>query len=130
MNEAILKGTLVDILRANLQGFVVIRHEDRFTHGIPDISVTGNKITTWWEVKYANPDFKSKGIQDLTLLRLHLAGYANFIIYKDKKVKRVYIVPPNLITFSTADWPNYAEGFNHLWVVEEVRKLHYDNHRP
>ena len=80
MNEASLKQALVALMRAELAPFVIFRHEDRITSGIPDISVTGNRHTSWWEVKFANPDFKCPGIQELTALRLAAAGHACFFV--------------------------------------------------
>src|SRR6266702_4491645 len=131
MNEAALKAELTKTARELLQGFVVLRHEDKSTYGIPDLSITGCWKTSWLEVKFANPDFNSKGIQDLTLRRLSHVGLAYYVVYQiDKdKDKFVHIVHPR----DLVDWVAKGEmriGFDHLWVIEKIRESHRDNVRP
>jgi hypothetical protein len=108
-----------------LAGFIVLRHEDKSTYGVPDMSVTGCGKTSWWEIKFANPDFNSRGIQDLTLRRLGNVGLARYIVYEVTKEKErfVHIVYPR----DLADWRisgEMFEGFDHLWVIEKIRELH------
>lgn len=125
MTEASLKSDLMALLRAELPGFVVFRIEDKITGGIPDVVVTGNKSTTWWEVKFANPDFKCPGIQELTALRLAAAGKACFfIVYALRRKERsVHIVhPKNLNEWMRAEVT--ANGFNHRFVMEFIRGVH------
>lgn len=123
--ERNINGVLVKILRNNLSGFVMERFEDKVTSGIPDMAVTGNKITSRWEVKLATPKFKTKGIQELTMLRLAKAGYAWYIIYYEwQGVKRTYIVSPKDIGNDIQTWTDFAEGFNHEWVLERVKQVH------
>lgn len=130
MDESKLKGALCDVARQTLKSFVIIRHEDRFTHGIPDISIDGNKTCTWLEVKYANPGFKTKGIQELTMLRLALASHAYFVVYWERnKEKRTYIVDPCDIGKDMNSWERFRDGFNHQWVVEFIKGVHNDNNR-
>jgi hypothetical protein len=132
MNEATLKAELVKIARAAMNGYVIIRHEDRGTYGIPDISATGNGKTSWWEAKFANPDFNSKGIQDLTMLRLANVGLARYIIYEitKEKDKFVHIVHPR----DLAKWRESGEmsvGFDHLWVISKIKEVNSNDYvRP
>jgi hypothetical protein len=72
MDESYLKSAVCKKLKATLPGAVVFRHEDKFTGGIPDISVTWNDHTCWVEVKYDRPKSRAKvtGQQKLTLGRL------------------------------------------------------------
>lgn len=131
MTEANLKTILVQLARAQMKSFVVIRHEDRFTHGIPDITFTGMKLTTWIEVKHATPGFQSKGIQELTMLRLGVASSAYYVVYWEKKlVRRTYIVEPSEIGKSWEEWTRYTDGFNHQWVLDFIKGVHHDNIRP
>jgi hypothetical protein len=124
MNESALKSTLVKLLRTELRTAVVLRIEDRFTSGIPDIVVVGNGVTSFWEVKYAHPNFASRGVQELTLLRLARAGIARYLVYSEiKGVKNTHILNPSDIT----NWqqvPTSAPGFNHQFVLHAVRELH------
>lgn len=127
MNERILKAALMKELRSSLPHFVAIRHEDKLTSGIPDISVSGNKKTTWIEVKYGDPSFASKGIQELTLSRLsraaHDAFYVVFILDKLKD-KWTYIVAPQDIGKKPSDWPLFSRGFDHAFIIEYIKEKH------
>lgn len=128
MTEATLKGALVQKAKETLPGWVIIRHEDQFRAGVPDISATGNGKTSWWEVKFANPGFSSKGIQDLTLQRLDRAGMARYIIYEKSSLgNTVRIVLPR----DLENWRNIIisrPGFDHNWVVQKMRELHGTDH--
>jgi len=57
VNEATLKGALCRKLRADpdLAGCEVIRHEEQYASGVPDISVTHQRRTVWAEVKLNRP---------------------------------------------------------------------------
>lgn len=121
--EANLKQSLVEALRQHLRGAVVIRHEDRFTSGIPDVSVTLLGLTSWWECKHACPSIDSRGIQELTALRLAVAGYCRYLVWEEKKdVKRTMILHPNQLAGMVPE--AFCAGFDHRWVVEYVRRVH------
>jgi len=125
MKESVLKANLVKTLRESLRTFVIMRLEDRISSGYPDIVISGNKITSWIEVKYGNPNFASKGIQELTMLRLASAGFASYIVYWEKLAqKRTYIVEPKDIGKPIIEWMNYVEGFDHSFVLGKVRLIH------
>ena len=125
MNESTIKSALVKTLRLALPGFVVIRHEDRFTAGVPDISVTGHGLTSWWEVKFANPRLHSRDVQRLTALRLASAGVCFYVVYQlEDDMRRVAVVHPHWIE----DWESHvawgATIFAHQHVATFVRQTH------
>lgn len=122
MNEASCKGIFVKKLKA--EGLVVFRHEDHFTSGHPDLSVTGSQRTIWIEVKFGD-DFKTRGIQKLTMQRLETAGIAFYLVfwYNVKLGKRTYIVRPSEIDSPVETWEEFQEGFAYDWVVERVKKV-------
>jgi len=125
MNEAFVKANLTTYLRANLLRAVILRHEDRSTYGIPDLSVTMCGSTSWWEVKFANPDCRSRGAQDLTMRRLGNVGKAYYLIFEiDKtKEKRMHIVTPN----DYVKWEQSGDmmiGFDHAWVTDFIKAVH------
>ena len=62
MNEATCKAALCKVLRAKLPPAEsrVYRHEDAWTGGIPDISITANGHTLWVEVKLDRPGRRGK----------------------------------------------------------------------
>lgn len=122
MTEAELKAKLVLKLRTQHKNYVVLRHEDRFRVGIPDMSVTGNKITSWWEAKYANPHVRSRGAQELAMLRLGRAGIAYYIIYHEEGgIRRTGIVHPGEIKTLAGAW---VEGFDHQFVIDFIMRIH------
>ena len=76
MNEAYLKKRLREALAEVMPDCVVIRHEDKFSAGVPDLSVTWAGRTAWVEVKYARTGrpARTTALQDLMLKRLASAG--------------------------------------------------------
>jgi len=125
MNESILKSQLVKLARDTMPGFVIIRHEDRITSGIPDISISGNKKTTWLEVKYGTPKFASKGIQELMCNRLAIAAFAcYYVIYLERSGEKwTHIVHPRDVG-NEEHWLHFTSGFNHQFVIDSIKKEH------
>jgi hypothetical protein len=127
--ETPLKRDLTKTLRTALIGYLVLRIENNASNGISDIIVVGNKITSFIEVKYADPDFKSKGDQELMMNRLARQGYAFYVIYEEKERKqRTYIVQPKDINVPLDQCTTWMEGFNHLWIAHYVYGIHNGNH--
>ncbi|MEN6605875.1 MAG: hypothetical protein ABFD60_01430 [Bryobacteraceae bacterium] len=127
MNEADIKGALMKRIREEFPGFVAMRHEDRLTAGVPDISLTGHRRTSWWEVKVERPDrpFESSAVQQRTMVRLARAGHACYIVYEFRAdgTRCTHTVLPDDI----GDWRNHSvhiEGFNHNIVLEAIRVIH------
>ena len=94
MNEATLKRALVKAIKTTMPGAVVFPHQDRFTAGIPDISVTWAGVTTWWEVKYSPIGRNSTvtKLQGYTLEQLARQSTAGLITYAETKRAGRYIV--------------------------------------
>lgn len=128
MTEAALKGQLVGALRLHLRGAVVLRHEDKNTAGIPDISVTYRGRTVWLEVKYANPRVSGRGLQKVTCLRLAEQGVCWFLVYEERKgYRRTYFATPKeIVKFEEViEIPDErtAPGFDHEFAVQFIRRL-------
>ena len=51
------------------------KHSDRFTRGVPDVSVTVRAITTWFEVKLVNNKHLWDAIQVAHMQHLERAAY-------------------------------------------------------
>lgn len=124
MSEKSLVESLVRIARRELKGFVVFKHADRFTHGVPDISSTGSGKTTWWEVKHADPTFDSPGIQELTMKRLDAAGYARYIIFRQQPKMTFIVRPVDLANWDLDKNILSFVGFDLNAVVETMWKAH------
>lgn len=117
MTEASVRSALVKKLRA-YKDWTVLRHEDHYTSGIPDISVTGNNITSWWECKLRRQGqpLSTKGIQQFLVEQLAKHGYAHYIVFDEQKVA----------IYEPQDFPRAAltAGLNNDWVVQQIRELH------
>lgn len=106
-SERILKAALCRRLRT-LPGVVVFRHEDRFTGGIPDISVSRDWKTVWIEVKFDRGCVTR--LQDVVLERLR--GF--LVTYREN---RTYV-----IVYGTAR--NYVyDGYDHDSVAGRVAEF-------
>jgi hypothetical protein len=94
---ALKRDDLVPSLKAHLgPAFVVFRHEDLFTGGIADISVTGRGRTSWVEVKILKAGESLRkcvrgkaALQLATMEKLAIAsdGRAWYVIYDLRKPK-------------------------------------------
>lgn len=121
--ETELKQQLMATIREGLPRCKAFRHEDMFTSGIPDISVTWLNKTSWWEVKHGTPYFESKDIQERSLLQLAGAGLARYIMYYEKDfIKQTLIVHPKDLKGLIPE--HRSMGFDHRWVVRMIRKYH------
>ena len=132
MDEQTLKRGLMAEIKRVFPASVPLRHEDRFTSGIPDISLSLGGKTSWWEVKLADPQCKSKGIQQYLCQRLNAASFCRYVIYqrgiprgRSKRPGRVVIVPPQYFEEWAKDGIVVSEnGFDHIEVVRYMAGAH------
>jgi hypothetical protein len=127
MTEHTLVKQLLTLAREELKGYVIQKHNDRANFGTPDISITGLGFTSWWEIKCANPTFDSPGIQELTCIRLAVAGYCRYLIYDFERLKNptTYIIHPKDIRHgkrTPCEWVN--DGIAHRQFIVHVAMLH------
>jgi hypothetical protein len=128
MNEADCKAKLSAGLR-QYKDLVVFRHEDHFTHGQPDFSVTGYGRTLWMEAKFGDK-FKTKGIQTLNLQKLEKSGLAIYVVfwYSVKTGKRTIIVSPSKIDDPMESWSDYVAGFDYDWLITRIKEVLKNGH--
>ncbi len=125
MNEATLKAGLVKALKRRIPTAVVLRHEDKFRAGIPDISVTlagrlaseaGAARIVWVEVKYDRPGARGRltAIQERMLRAL---GGLLVLYVEDPSSKGVQVG-------EDAGWilANTWQGFDHAAVAEVIAR--------
>jgi Holliday junction resolvase len=72
MLEGEFTRKLKSALERRAQSWVVVKHCDRFSRGIPDLSVSQGSMTLWIEVKM-DPEMPTK-IQGYYLRKLHHGG--------------------------------------------------------
>ena len=122
--ESSLTQDLKRVIEKAMHGAVYLKHADKFRHGVPDDSVTWNRVTSWWEVKFWNEKaFKSRPVQEITCRRLASQGLCFYIIYERRKgVDSVRIVHPRLLS----QWRSHISrpGFDHAWVASKIKQLH------
>ena len=112
MNEAYLKGCLVKALRHEMPGSVVYRHEDQFTAGIPDISVTWREHTAWIEVKFDRPGRRAKITPAQQLALQQLPGILiTYVLFKDGG-KQTHV--------SGSGISGSYDGFNHGMIAKSL----------
>lgn len=120
--------------RLEPRGFIVLKHNDRRTAGIPDISVTGNTFTSWWELKVNGEN----GIVDTDLKRQLMLKFAmssfsaSYVILHSKleiltvqnpmRFDKTYPHLGSLAKWSTASLASACRGF-----AEYVALLHRES---
>ena len=124
MNEAALVGRLLKKLRTSYPKAVVIKHADRITSGIPDISISWHGKTTWLEVKFANPNIIDRGIQRLMLKTLEREGSAFYVIYDNLRNRTLIVLPQHIDRWEDDGAYRDADGFDHDLVVKLIKETH------
>jgi hypothetical protein len=133
LNESKLRSALTKILTHELPLAKILRHEDKYTAGIPDLSVTWRGYTIWLEVKYANPVLRrGKEIQQYTTNWLMQQGLCWYVIYYETIMGRqVMLLDPKYI--KEKDWVVQGEGvvsgFDHRAVANFIRRYHNNDLR-
>jgi len=129
-NETQVKGKLVKFLKDNLKDAIIFRHEDQYTAGIPDISLTDNGFTLWIEVKHVTPKkpFKSSGLQKHTAKQLEKQGKCIFIIFEESKEGHqfTFIVQPKFIdqyVEGDTGCMSIVQGFDFQFILDYIRRI-------
>ena len=122
MTEATLKAALRKAIIKRIPGVVVYRHEDLFTAGIPDVSVTLPPRTVWIEVKFANGRKASPTkLQALALRRLD-GVLLTYRIQKATKKRPYDIKTTEMLARDGDDFVEFT-GFAHDYVAAEIANL-------
>jgi hypothetical protein len=123
MTEGKLSSALVKLLREELRDAVIFKHWDHITAGVPDISVTWNYRTTWYEVKYITKGIIQRGQQRRVLEQMGRIGVAWYVIYLATPIPGTYIVHPSKLDTFTQDYEMRTTGFAPLLVVDHLRSM-------
>lgn len=128
--EGKFKQALRDRIKVALPAFYVLSHVDA-TNGIPDLSISGNGTTTWWEFKHGTPDFTSRGVQVMTCRKLAAASFCRFVVFWENGAgeKRTYILHPSQVVFgrnsdTILSVDCYTEGFDYDWLIDQIKRAH------
>jgi hypothetical protein len=111
---------------------VVMRIENAAETGDPDIAVTCWQTTVWLEVKHAAPAIRSRGVQELTMLRLDHTSHARYVLYCNHDGhKSIHLVRPRLLKWNepheissllTDTWNHKKVGSFVRLMLEEQRR--------
>ena len=106
MNERKITEEVLAELR-KLRGAVVLKHADRFTKGVPDLSVSVLGGTSWIELKYLRKKARLRDVVDTLQLTLchELATTTNgrcWVVVFEEEPRRVTVWQPQAL-------------FRHLW---------------
>lgn len=121
LTEGSLTRDLMKTIEQVMLSAVVLKHADRFTSGIPDLTVTWRGVTSWWECKHT--PFKRKGLQTLTAQRLAAHGICRYIIFDAKRTRIVH--PNNLDTWRDAALS--CNGYDLEWVARQMKSFHAED---
>jgi hypothetical protein len=130
VTEATVRRALLRQLQTDLPDALPLRHEDQFTKGIPDLSISYAGHTSWWECKYADPYCKTTKVQQYLCEQLNTRGFhCAFLIFRrghnGKWPRQIRVCPP-------ADFSHWrqlglvvSEGaFDYGALVQYIRKVH------
>ena len=78
-----MRRDLMRQLQIQIPAAVAIRYEDRYTKGIPDLSVSYHGRTSFWEIKYADPRCVSSKVQRYMCAQLDTQGFhCRYLIFQ------------------------------------------------
>jgi hypothetical protein len=106
VNEATVRRTLQLAIQKHLPDATALRYEDRYTKGIPDLSISYNNQTSFWEIKYADPYFATSKVQHYLCEQLDTKGFScRYVIFqrgiarpKNPRPRQIRIVKPRDIS--------------------------------
>jgi hypothetical protein len=126
MTENEMNDRLRKKLEILLPDYLVMKHSDRAKSGWPDFSIVGRGVCSQWEVKLADPDFESPGIQELTCQRLSVLGYCRYIIfdYREPTYPCTVIVHPLNIKEWKIQREQFSVGLAFNMIAEAIRNAH------
>lgn len=120
--EGELKSAFTRELKDQLPHFIVLL---LMTNGAPDRAIVGNGVTTFWEYKHCTPGFESPGNQELMCMRLAVQSYCRYVLWFEVRGKTwTIIVHPDKVHDGSLIPESWTSGFDHKWLVNEIRKRH------
>ncbi len=120
--HTLLNDWLIVVRRALGPVPVVWKHND-MTAGLPDVSLTFGRVTSWWECKLALPVIVGTELQNLTARRLAREGVCRYLVWTADTTE---IVLPRLVrpdgTWEEAEFS--TPGHDHRFALRIARLLH------
>ena len=125
MTEGELTSECLKLLRAELIGYVILKLSDRFTSGVPDVSIDGCLRHMWLEFKTGDRVKWENELQRLTCMRLERAGSCWIVMYEEvRMIRRTCIIRPSFVMESGKFTPHaFKVGFDHTFVLDFVKRM-------
>lgn len=127
MSEATLKTRVIRKIKETFPHWYVIAHHERTKHGVPDLSITGEGVTIWLELKYAKPALHARSIQDVTCQKLaNAGGNCYYLIFFEAPRGRETIIATPGAVFNDTWITNYemcVPDFNFEAIMEWLAPL-------
>lgn len=123
-------------LQTDLPDALPLRHEDLFTKGIPDLSLSykppnaSHGHTSWWEIKYAAPHCTTTKVQRYLCEQLDLRGFlCRYIIFRrghnGKWPRQIRVCPPaDFSHWQTLGRVISSGSFDYAALVRYILEVH------
>jgi hypothetical protein len=121
-------------LQQHLPDALPVRHEDQYTAGVPDLSLSYAGCTSWWELKYADPSIQSSKLQRYMCDQLDTRGFScRYLIFRrghnGKWPREIRVCPPR-------DFPHWRSlgrvissgAFDYVALVRYIQETHERHH--
>ncbi len=122
--EAALKSAWMRELDRQCPHYHVLRYA---TAGAPDRSIVGDGFQSNWEAKHATPYFSSRDNQELFCARLAAASHCRYVFWRETTKgtgKQTLIVHPRCVLDGSLTPEAWTSGYDHRWLVQQVKKAH------
>jgi hypothetical protein len=122
--EAQLKSAFLKELTKQFPSYLILQYA---TLGAPDREIVGGGRSSRWEFKHGTPSIQSQGAQALACARLAAADHCRYVIWQETTTgigHRTLIVHPLRVLDGTLTPEIWTTGYDHRWLVEQVRKYH------
>lgn len=133
LTEVTVRRELMHALQAGLPSAVALRYEDRYTRGIPDLSISWRGHTSFWEIKYADPHCVTSKVQHYLCEQLDTHGFhCRYIIFQRGIARPRKSRPRQIRVVKPADFDHWAhlglvlcEGrFDYAALVDHIEQVH------
>jgi hypothetical protein len=123
LTEVTVRRRLMRQLQTQIPDALAIRYEDRYTRGIPDLSISWRGQTSFWEIKYADPHCVTSKVQHYLCDQLDTHGFhCRYIIFQRGIPKRSHPRPRQIRIVKPTDFDHWA----HLGLVVSDGRFDYD----
>ena len=124
MSEQSFRSSIISHIRKN-SDFICLRHEDVRMRSIPDLSITGNGVTTWWEFKFGWTSWYDYPQNQLHhCKKLALQGFLKYVIQHQGYVAVVEIGQTPIFQYTLKEAALKMITLHNEWGQELGNSVH------